>query len=65
MILSHLQENISLKLSGKYSVEDEQELEYCDLKAQNKSPSLERYLPPHVVAIGLMMILSQYSMKPL
>ena len=50
----------------KYSIEDDQELEYYrGFKERITSLSLERYSLPHVVAIGLMTILPQDTMKPL
>ena len=50
----------------KIGVEDDQQLEYYGgFKARITSLSLERYLPPHIVAIGLMTTLPQDIMKPL
>ena len=50
----------------KNSVEDDQELEYyCDFNARITLLSLERNSPPHVIAIGLMTILSHNTMQPL
>ena len=44
-------------LGGKNSIEDNQKLEYCDLKAWNRLISLERYLSSYIVGNGFIMIL--------
>ena len=66
LILTFLFQKVVAASVRKYGVEDDQELEYCGgFKAQITSLSLEKYSPPHVVAIGLMTILPQDTMKPL
>ena len=51
-------------LLENYGIKDDQELEYCySFKARITLLSLEIYLPPLVVTIGLMTILSHDTMK--
>ena len=49
----------------KNGVEDKQDNKYCGCKTWITLLFLERYLPPHLVAIGLIMIPSHNIMKPM